>query len=179
MMMGWLSKIFSSSTVDVVSSVGKALDDLVTSDEEMALTQIQKDKIKTAYRLRMQEVLMQMDRQAALHEETIEQELTERLRLDMKSDSWLSKNIRPMTLVFMTVVVSLLATATIFTGSLNEGQLEMVKEWRPFFQTVMLTIYGFYFGSRGFEKIQKIRSSGDKSSRLKNMVAAYEQEPKG
>ena len=177
--MGWLSKIFSGSTVDLVSSVGKALDDLVTSDEEMALTEIQQQKIKTAYRLRMQEILMQMDRQAALHEETIEKELTERLSLDMKSDSWLSKNIRPMTLVFMTVIVSLLAFATIFNSSLTDGQLSMVQDWIPFFQTVMLTIYGFYFGSRGLEKIQKIRTAKEKGSRLQDMVSSFQQEPKG
>lgn len=177
--MGWLSKIFSGTTVDVVSTVGKALDDLVTSDEEMALTHIQQQKIKTAYRLRLQEVLMQMDREAAMHEENMEQELTERLRLDMKSDSWLSKNIRPMTLIFMTSVVSLLAFLSIFNSSLNSGQLDMVKDWIPFFQTIMLTIYGFYFGSRGFEKIQKIRAASDKNSRLKNLVSSYEQEPKG
>jgi len=177
--MGWLSKIFSGTTVDLVSTVGKALDDLVTSDEELALTEVQQQKIKTAYRIRMQELLMQMDREAALHEENMEQELTERLRLDMKSDSWLSKNIRPMTLIFMTVVVSLLAFSTIFSGVLNAEQISMVKDWIPFFQTVMLTIYGFYFGSRGFEKIQKIRSAKQSSSTLKNMVSSFEQEPKG
>lgn len=177
--MGWLSKIFSGTTVDLVSTVGKALDDLVTSDEELKLTEIQQQKIKTAYRIRMQELLMQMDREAALHEENMEQELTERLRLDMKSDSWLSKNIRPMTLIFMTVVVSLLAFSTIFSGVLSAEQISMVKDWIPFFQTVMLTIYGFYFGSRGFEKIQKIRSAKQNSSALKNMVSSFEQEPKG
>lgn len=177
--MGWLSKIFSSTSIDLVGTVGKALDDLVTSDEEMALTEIQQQKIKTAYRLRVQEIMMQMDRQAAMHEETMEAELTERLQLDMKSDSWLSKNIRPMTLVFMTAIVSILAFFTIFNSGLNDKQLLMVQDWIPFFQTVMLTIYGFYFGSRGFEKIQKIRSSNQQSSKLKNMVAAFEQEPRG
>ena len=177
--MGWLSKIFSGTTVDLVSTVGKALDDLVTSDEELALTEVQQQKIKTAYRIRMQELLMQMDREAALHEENMEQELTERIRLDMKIDSWLSKNIRPMTLIFITVAVSLLAFSTIFSGVLNAEQISMVKDWIPFFQTVMLTIYGFYFGSRGFEKIQKIRSAKQNSSTLKNMVSSFEQEPKG
>lgn len=177
--MGWLSKIFSSTSVDLVSSVGKALDDLVTSDEEMALTEIQKQKIKTAYRIKMQEIMMKMDQQAAMHEETMEKELTERLRLDMKSDSWMSKNIRPMTLIFMTLIVSLLAFTTIFDAGFTDKQVDMVKDWIPFFQTVMLTIYGFYFGSRGFEKIQKIRASRTDSSKLKNMIPSFDQEPKG
>lgn len=177
--MGWLSKIFSSTSVDLVSSIGKALDDLVTSDEEMALTEIQKQKIKTAYRIQMQEILMKMDQQAAMHEENMEKELTERLHLDMKSDSWMSKNIRPMTLIFMTLVVSLLAFTTIFDAGFSDKQVAMVKDWIPFFQTVMLTIYGFYFGSRGFEKIQKMRSARSDNSRLKGLVASFEQEPKG
>ncbi|MGQ8364183.1 hypothetical protein [Glaciecola sp. 1036] len=177
--MGWLSTLFSKSTTDVVTSVGKALDDLITSDEEIALTEIEQQKIKTAYRLRLQELLMQMDREAAMHEEKQEQELTERLRLDMKSDSWLSKNIRPMTLIFMTVSIVILMFLTIFNSGLTPDQVKLVEEWIPFFQTIMLTIYGFYFGSRGIEKIQKIRSARESNSRIKNMISAFDQEPKG
>jgi hypothetical protein len=103
--------------------------------------------------------MLAIDKQAAAHEENMEAELTERLKLDMKSDSWLSKNIRPMTLVFMTLVVSLLAFLTIFKSGFTAEQTLTVENWIPFFQTIMLTIYGFYFGSRGLEKIQKIRAS--------------------
>ncbi|VAW68524.1 hypothetical protein MNBD_GAMMA09-3166 [hydrothermal vent metagenome] len=112
--MGWLSKIFSSVGVNVISSVGKVIDDLVTSDEELELTDIQKKKITAAYNVKMQALMLEIDKQAAKREENMENELTERLKLDMKSDSWLSKNIRPMTLVFMTLVVSILAFFTIF-----------------------------------------------------------------
>jgi len=175
--MGWLSKIFSSVGVNVISSVGKVVDDLVTSDEEIALTDIQKSKIKAAYNVKIQELMTQLDRQAAEHEETMEKELTERLKLDMKSDSWLSKNIRPMTLIFMTLVVSLLAFLTIFNSSFNQEQLATIQSWIPFFQTIMLTIYGFYFGSRGLEKIQKIRATG--SAESKGLIVSREQEPRG
>ncbi len=177
--MGWLSKIFSSVGVNVISSVGKVIDDLVTSDEEIALTDIQKAKIKAAYNVKMQELMTELDRQAAEHEAKMEGELTERLRLDMKSDSWMSKNIRPMTLIFMTLVVSVLAFTTIFNKSFSTEQLETIKSWIPFFQTIMLTIYGFYFGSRGLEKIQKIRASGQTAGKGKGFIPSSEQEPRG
>jgi hypothetical protein len=177
--MGWLSKIFSATGVDVVTSVGKVLDDLITSDEEIALSEIQKSKIKAAYNVNMKELMMKIDRQAAEHEENLENELSERLKLDMKSDSWLSKNIRPMALIFMTLVVSVLAFFTIFDSSLIDTQQETLKSWIPLFQTLMLVIYGFYFGSRGLEKIQKIRSAGQVASSSKGAIVAQEQVPKG
>jgi len=177
--MGWLSKIFSSTGVNVISSIGKVIDDLSTSDEELALTEIQKAKIKSAYNVKMQELMTKLDQQAAEHEENLETELTGRLKLDMKSDSWLSKNIRPMALIFMTVVVALLAFLTIFNKNLTPEQLNTVEAWIPFFQTIMLVIYGFYFGSRGLEKIQKIRASGQTGTRKKSAIFGDEQEPRG
>jgi hypothetical protein len=177
--MGWLSKIFSATGVNVITSVGKVLDDLVTSDEELALTDIQKAKIKAAYNVKMKELMMNIDRQAAEHEENLENELTERLQLDMKSDSWLSKNIRPMALIFMTLVVSVLAFFTIFNSALGETQQATLDSWIPLFQTLMLVIYGFYFGSRGLEKIQKIRSAGQTTANAKGTVWTQEQVPKG
>lgn len=173
--MGWLSKIFSAVGVDVVSSVGKVVDDLVTTDEEIALTDIQKSKIKAAYKVKMQELLNDMDHRAAQHESNLENELTERLKLDMKSDSWLSKNIRPMTLIFMTIVVAALAFSTIFNRHFSSEQLETIKAWIPFFQTIMLTIYAFYFGSRGLEKMHKIKH-GNKPN---NMIPPLIESPKG
>lgn len=173
--MGWLSKIFSAVGVDVVSSVGKVVDDLVTSDEEIALTDIQKSKIKAAYKVKMQELLNDMDHKAAQHEANLENELTERLKLDMKSDSWLSKNIRPMTLIFMTLVVSILAFSTIFTDHFTDKQITTIEAWIPFFQTIMLTIYAFYFGSRGLEKVHKIKHSG----KTPNAIPPLNDGPKG
>ncbi|MEE8056454.1 MAG: 3TM-type holin [Pseudomonadales bacterium] len=177
--MGWLSKIFSSTGVNVITSVGKVIDDLVTSDEEIALTDIQKSKIKAAYNVKMQELMTTLDQQAAEHEEKMENELTERLKLDMKSDSWLSKNIRPMALIFMTVVVAILAFFTIFNKTLTGEQLTTLQAWIPFFQTIMLVIYGFYFGSRGLEKIQKIRASNQAGTGRTGTVLPHEQEPRG
>lgn len=177
--MGWFSKIFSSIGVDIISSVGKVIDDLSTSDEELALTDIQKKKITAAYNVKMQELMLGVDKEAAQREKNMEVELTERLKLDMKSDSWLSKNIRPMTLIFMTIVVSILAFFTIFNANLTEAQLNTVGQWIPFFQMIMLAIYGFYFGSRGFEKVQKIRSSSRANHVAEASTFLNTQEPRG
>ena len=177
--MSWFSKIFSSVGAEVISSVGSVVDDLVTSDEERALSENQKKQIEANYRIKIKELMAQMDRQAADHEARMESELTERLKLDMKSDSWLSKNIRPMTLIFMTLVVTVLAFSTLFSSHFTEMQNETIKEWIPFFQTIMLTIYGFYFGSRGLEKLQKIRSSQPSEPRKGKSVLSFDQEPRG
>ncbi len=178
--MSWFSKLFSAVGVDLAQTVGNVIDELVTSDEEMALTQNQKLKIKTAYEVQIREMLVKLDRQQAEHEENLERELTERLKLDMKSDSWLSKNVRPMALIFMTLVVSLIAVFSIFDSTISAIQVETLKEWQPFFTNLMMVIYGFYFGSRGLEKIQKIRSSGAaETEKAKRRLSNIELEPKG
>ena len=177
--MGWLSNIFSKSGVSVIESVGNVLDDLITTDEELALTDIQKKKITAAYNVKMQELMLQVDKQAADQEANMESELTSRLTLDMKSDSWLSKNIRPMTLIFMTLIVTILAFSTIFTVGFSDSQVATIKEWIPFFQNIMLTIYGFYFGSRGIEKWQKIRSSTPSETTTNANTFTSNQEPRG
>jgi len=66
--MGWFSTLFSTVGAEVISSVGKVIDDLVTSDEELALTEIQQEKIKSAYNIKIQEMVIELDRQAAEHE---------------------------------------------------------------------------------------------------------------
>jgi hypothetical protein len=177
--MAWLSKIFSAVGVNLVSTVGKVMDELITSDEEIALTENQKLKIQKAYEVKMRELLVDLDRQQAQHEENLESELTARLKLDMKSDSWLSKNIRPMALIFMTSTVAVLAFFTVFDSNLAAAQLNALKEWIPFFKILMVVIYGFYFGSRGLEKFQKIRAAGNADVEKIKQAGSVDQVPKG
>lgn len=178
--MAWFSKIFSAVGADLASTVGNVIDELVTSDEEMAISENQKLKIQTAYEVKMRELLVNLDRQQAQHEENLEGELTERLKMDMKSDSWLSKNIRPMALIFMTITVAILAFATVFNSGLTDEQIEALKIWTSFFTILMGIIYSFYFGSRGIEKIQKIRAAGNADvEKVKTQISSIDQEPKG
>ena len=70
---------------------------------------------------------------------------------DMKSDSWLSKNTRPMTLIFLTI------SMTIFVVLDSTVLLEIKDGWVSLLEALLITVYVAYFGSRGAEKITKIK----------------------
>lgn len=82
------------------------------------------------------------------------QEVSKRWDSDMKSDSWLSKNTRPLTLIYLTVVTSLyiLLDALDIAFDIDESWVELLK-------TLLVTIYVAYFGSRGFEKYSSIKKN--------------------
>jgi hypothetical protein len=80
------------------------------------------------------------------------QEVSKRWDSDMKSDSWLSKNTRPMTLIYLTVVTSLY----IILDSLDIA-FDIDESWVELLKTLLVTIYVAYFGSRGFEKYTNIK----------------------
>ena len=77
--------------------------------------------------------------------------VTKRWEADMKSDSYLSKNIRPLILIYITVIFTALA----FTDG-NIGEFQIAKEYIPIFQTLLVTVYGAYFVGRTWEKAKKI-----------------------
>ena len=85
----------------------------------------------------------------------LEAELTKRHSTDMQSDSWLSKNIRPMILIFLTVSTVVLIYLTIFT--LPESKVALIQPWMGLLTVLLTTAYAFYFGSRGYEKVQSIK----------------------
>jgi hypothetical protein len=70
----------------------------------------------------------------------------------MQSDSFLSKNIRPMVLIYLTVIF----TALCFTDG-NIGEFKIAKEYIPIFQSLLITVYGAYFVGRTWEKTKKDR----------------------
>ena len=113
------------------------LKDLISSDDSLP----QQDKETALKLLEMDVVEMQ--------------EVSKRWDSDMKSDSWLSKNTRPMTLIFLTVSMVLL----ILMDSFNWG-FNVSEGWVTLLQTLLVTVYVAYFGSRGAEKFKKI--SNDK-----------------
>ena len=90
---------------------------------------------------------------AELEQDVIEmQEVTKRWQSDMTSDSWLSKNIRPLSLAFLTFSLFLYV---ILDSSLESFKIE--KEWITLLSSLLLLVYGGYFGTRAVEKITKIR----------------------
>ena len=126
-------KIFAWLTGGVIKEVGNVIDKLTTTEEE-----------RLEAKKQLQAILEKADDNA-------QQQVTARWNADMNSDSWLAKNIRPLVLVYLTFVFSLLA----FTDG-NIGQFKIAKEYIPIFQTLLVTVYGAYFVGRSWEKAKSI-----------------------
>ena len=127
--MGVLGKIFSAGAGELVKNVGGVLDNFHTSAEE-----------KLEAERKIKELI-------ASYETEMEKNVTERWQSDMNSDSWLSKNVRPMVLIFLVVCTVLL----IF---IDAGQINFnVKEaYIDLLQITLITVIGAYFGGRSLEK---------------------------
>lgn len=80
-------------------------------------------------------------------------EVTERWKADMISDSWLSKNVRPLIIIFLTIAMS----AFIILDSSTDG-FDVKEDWISLLSSLLLLVYGAYFGGRSLEKIQKMRN---------------------
>ena len=127
-----LGKLFTGGAADLVKSVGGVLDNLTTSKEE-----------KLAAEQKVKELI-------ANYEIEMEKNITSRWEADLKSDSWLSKNVRPIVLIFLIVCTMLLIF--IDAGAL---QFEVKSSWVDLLQLVLITVIGAYFGGRSFEKVKK------------------------
>ena len=127
-----LGKIFSGGAADLVKGVGSVIDNLHTSAEE-----------KLAAEQKVKELI-------ANYQVEMEKNITSRWQADMKSDSWLNKNVRPLVLIFLVVCTMLL----IF---IDAGQLNFnVKDsYVDLLQLTLITVIGAYFGGRSFEKSKK------------------------
>ena len=130
--MNVLSKIFSSGATELVEGVGGVLDNLITSKDE-----------KLEAKRKVKELV-------ANYEIEMEKNITSRWEADLKSDSWLSKNVRPLTLVFLIVCTMLLIF--IDAGAIN---FEVKSSWVDLLQLVLITVIGAYFGGRSLEKVKK------------------------
>jgi uncharacterized membrane protein (DUF106 family) len=107
-----------------------------------------------------QKELLQMQQEgrlAELNADNIEaQELTKRQQADMGSDSWLSKNIRPLSLIALFFAYIIFAVMSAFGINTNDNYTMLLGQWGQL-------AFGFYFGSRGLEKIAEIRAKKDES----------------
>ena len=130
--MSILGGIFSGGAKDLVEGVGGVIDDLHTSEEEKLEANQKIKELVSNYEVEM------------------EKTITERWKVDMNSDSWLSKNIRPMVLIFLVV-------STVLMIFIDAGVLafEVKDTWVDLLQLVLITVIGAYFGGRSFEKVKK------------------------
>ena len=127
-----MKKLIQLITGGLIKDVGKVIDDLTTTDEE-----------RLAAKHKIEELLEKADQDA-------QTQVTERWKLDMQSDSFLSKNIRPLVLIYLTVIFTALA---FFDG--NIGGVKVAEEYIPIFQSLLITVYGAYFVGRTWEKSKK------------------------
>ena len=127
-----LGKLFSGGAAELVKGVGGVIDNLHTSKEE-----------KLEAERKIKELM-------ANYEVEMEKNITSRWEADLKSDSWLSKNVRPLVLIFLIVCTMLLIF--IDAGALN---FEVKSSWVDLLQLVLITVIGAYFGGRSIEKVKK------------------------
>tara|TARA_R100000544_G_C2227479_1_gene61938 strand:- start:3213 stop:3608 length:396 start_codon:yes stop_codon:yes gene_type:complete len=130
--MSILGTIFSGGAKDLVEGVGGVIDDLHTSKEE-----------KLAAEQKIKELI-------ASYQTSLEKEISSRWDSDMKSDSWLSKNVRPLVLIFLVI-------STVLLIFIDAGVINFVVEakWTDLLQLVLITVIGAYFGGRSLEKAKK------------------------
>jgi hypothetical protein len=104
-------------------------------------------------------IISPQDKETALillEQDMIElKEVSKRWESDMKSDSWLSKNTRPMSLIFLTIMT----IALIWVDSHHLISLTVEEEWISLLKTLTTTVYVAYFGSRGAEKFKSISNN--------------------
>ena len=127
-----MGKIFSAGAGELVKNVGGVIDNLTTSKEE-----------KMEAERKIKDMIMG-------YEAEMQKQVTERWRMDMQSDSWLSKNIRPLVLIFLVV-------STVLLVFIDAGVIafEVKASWVDLLQLVLITVIGAYFGGRSLEKVKK------------------------
>ena len=127
-----MKKLLSILSGGLIKDVGNVIDKLTTTDEE-----------RLAAKQKIQELLEKADQDA-------QTQITERWKVDMQSDSFLSKNIRPLVLIYLTIIFTILS---FFDG--NIGGFKVAEEYIPIFQSLLITVYGAYFVGRTWEKSKK------------------------
>jgi len=134
-----MKKILSLLTGGLIKDVGSVIDKLTTTDEE-----------RLAAKQKIQELLEQADKDA-------QAQVTDRWKADMASDSFLSKNIRPLVLIYLTIIFTVLS---FFDG--NIGGFKVAQQYIPIFQSLLITVYGAYFVGRTWEKSKQSGNNKNK-----------------
>lgn len=136
----WLTKIFGG----LLGKADKIIDNVVTSNEE-----------KVILKNELEELLIRS-------QQSIDENVTKRWVADMSSDSWLSKNVRPLVLMF-------LVFCTVLMVFIDAGSIDFNVEdkWTDLLQIVLITVIGAYFGGRSVEKVGKIKTWREKRAEKK------------
>ena len=127
-----MSKLLSFLGGNTIEKIGDVVDKLSKSDEE-----------RMEAKRMMKQILLDAEAKG-------QEQVTRRWEADMKSDNWLSKNIRPLICIFLTAMFIIIS---IFDGNL--GEFVISPAYIPIYQTLLITVYGAYFAGRSIEKIRK------------------------
>jgi hypothetical protein len=131
-----MKKLIQLITGGLIKDIGNVIDKLTTTDEE-----------RLAAKQKIEELLERADKDA-------QDQVTKRWELDMQSDSFLSKNIRPLVLIYLTFIFTILS---FFDG--NIGGFQVDEAYIPIFQSLLITVYGAYFVGRTWEKSRKVSNN--------------------
>lgn len=131
-----------------IDSLLKVGTDLITSYFPPDMTASQKADAQA----KLAEMQGKLQSEVLAFESSMEQQLTDRHTADMASDSWLSKNIRPLVLVYLMGAWTLFAGLSLFAGDVAPEYVEMLKQ-------MLMAAFGFYFVGRTAEKITQIIKS--------------------
>jgi len=131
------TKIFGGVAGGVAGKVADIADRFIRTKEE-----------KDAFEMEMEKIFIEAEAE-------VQRNVTERWRSDMTSDSWLSKNVRPLVLIFL--VACTMVLIFIDAGAID---FKVDDKWVGLLEVILITVIGAYFGGRSFEKIKK--SSSDK-----------------
>ena len=131
--------------LDAILNIGgKLIDKLIPDPEAKAKAQL--DLATLAQNGELAQLQADMNEQ---------QELTKRQQADMMSDSWLSKNIRPMTLIFILITYTVFGMMSAWDIEVNNNYVELLGQWG-------MLIMSFYFGGRTLEKIMEMKKNATK-----------------
>jgi len=133
--MSWITDFITPITGSFIRDVGDTVKQFVTTDKDRIELEMKLEEMQNSF-------ILQLGQQA----NDYESQLTERLKADDTSDSYLAKNIRPMTLIFILVMYSILSISSGFDFKVTESYVQLLGQWG-------MLIMSFYFGSRGIEKI--------------------------
>lgn len=145
--MSWFTDLFAGGIDKVVSSVGEAADRLITSDEERLTLKNELVLIQT-------KALLDGQKQADTAEKQLEEEVTARWQADMNQEDTLAKRVRPASLVYLLMFMTII----ILGDSITTLDFDVKASYVNLIETLLVTVFVAYFGSRGIEKVAIIRN---------------------
>lgn len=135
--MSFLGNLFGGN---VIEAVGKIADNLITTDKERLEIDLKRQELALKEK--------ELDYKAINDENT---NVTQRWQADMSSDSWLSKNIRPLTLIYILTAYTIFSIGSAFDIKVTPEYVHLMGQWG-------MLIMGAYFGGRTFEKIIQMKN---------------------